>query len=310
MGIYCFSEVLKRTRQSLGLTQEMLCEGICSPQTISRIENGQQKPRKKTSRQLMERMGKEGSRMYAILPISDPKISKDIRNYDDAMRKEKYKAAQKILNIMEEEFWDTSACSQYLLYGKNTIRWKLQQISPENGRELLWEALELTVPSPKQQEISWYPWMDHELLLLYGVADSYYDEGQTQEAISMLKDLYEGIWSGYRMPQAGQTIEYMILNKLMEIYGGLKGYENAIECAQKGIETCRQEQSSIYLVQFLEGNAQNIRRLLKQGETNEYSEETYREASLQAIAIASALGNEKKAKKMTKRYYKHFGNEK
>ena len=85
----------------------------------------------------------------------------------------------------------------------------------------------------------------------------------------------------------------MILNKLMEIYGGLKGYENAIECAQKGIETCRQEQSSIYLVQFLEGNAQNIRRLLKQGETNEYSEETYREASLQAIAIASALGNEK-----------------
>ena len=258
----------------------------------------------------MERMGKEGSRMYAILPISDPKISKDIRNYEDAMRKEKYKAAQKILNIMEEEFWDTPACSQYLLYGKNTIRWKLQQISPENGRELLWEALELTVPSPKQQEISWYPWMDHELLLLYGVADSYYDEGQTQEAISMLKDLYEGIWSGYRMPQAGQTIEYMILNKLMEIYGGLKEYENAIECAQKGIETCRQEQSSIYLVQFLEGNAQNIRRLLKQGETNEYSEETYREASLQAIAIASALGNEKKAKKMTKRYYKHFGNEK
>ena len=211
---------------------------------------------------------------------------------------------------MEEEFWDTPACSQYLLYGKNTIRWKLQQILPENGRELLWEALELTVPSPKQQEISWYPWMDHELLLLYGIADSYYDEAQTQEAVSTLEGIYEGIWSGYRMPQMDQKIEFMILQKLMDIYGELGQYRRAIEYAKKGIETCQQEKSSLYLVQFLEGNAQNIRRLLKQGETNEYSEETYREASLQAIAIASALGNEKKAKKMTKRYYKHFGNEK
>ena len=63
-------------------------------------------------------------------------------------------------------------------------------------------------------------------------------------------------------------------------------------------------------MQFLEGKEQNIRRQLKQGESNEYSVETYREASLQVIAAASALGNEKKAKKMTKRYYKHFGNEK
>ncbi len=46
-------------------------------------------------------------------------------------------------------------------------------------------------------------------------------------------------------------------------------------------------------MQFLEGKEQNIRRQLKQGESNEYSVETYREASLQVIAAASALGNEK-----------------
>ena len=308
MGIYLFSEVLKRTRQSLGLTQEMLCEGICSPQTLSRIENGRQKPGKNTSRQLMERMGKEGSRIYAIVPMGDPKTSKAIHQYEDAMRAERYKAAQKILRALEKDFWDTPACRQYLLYGNATVSWKLQQISPAEGRALLWEALGLTVHEPAQQELSWYPWMDHELLLLYGIADSYYDEAQTQEAVSTLEGIYEGIWSGYRMPQMDQKIEFMILQKLMDIYGELGQYRRAIEYAKKGIETCQQEKSSLYLVQFLEGNAQNIKRLLKQGESNDYSEETYKDKLIQAIAIASALGKKKAAKRMKRCYHKYFDN--
>ena len=35
-------EFIKQRRLELGLTQEQLCEGICEPMTISRIENGRQ----------------------------------------------------------------------------------------------------------------------------------------------------------------------------------------------------------------------------------------------------------------------------
>ena len=37
-------EVIKQRRKELGLTQEQLCEGICEPITISRMENGKQTP--------------------------------------------------------------------------------------------------------------------------------------------------------------------------------------------------------------------------------------------------------------------------
>ncbi len=32
-------EVIRQRRLELGLTQERLCEGICEPMTVSRIEN-------------------------------------------------------------------------------------------------------------------------------------------------------------------------------------------------------------------------------------------------------------------------------
>ena len=308
MGIYYFGEILKRYRESLGMTQEMLSEGICSPQTVSRIENGRQKPGRAISRQMMERLGKEKGRGYAIVPMGDAQVQEEIQRYEDLMEKGEYKAADRIIRKLEGVFGDTPAHRQYILGGKAHIGWKLRQITGEEGRAMLWEALGLSVPNPMQQELSRYPWIGHELLLLYGIADSYYDEAQTQEAVSTLEGIYEGIWSGYRMPQMDQKIEFMILQKLMDIYGELGQYRRAIEYAKKGIETCQQEKSSLYLVQFLEGNAQNIKRLLKQGESDDYSEEIYKDKLIQAIAIASALGKKKAAKRMKRRYHKYFDN--
>lgn len=37
-------EYIKQRRLDLGLTQEQLCDGICEPVTLSRLENGKQTP--------------------------------------------------------------------------------------------------------------------------------------------------------------------------------------------------------------------------------------------------------------------------
>lgn len=57
MGNYLIGQVIKRTRESLGLTQQELCEGICGLETISRIETGKQIPNRANFQALMERMG-------------------------------------------------------------------------------------------------------------------------------------------------------------------------------------------------------------------------------------------------------------
>ena len=50
------SELVKSRRKELGVTQEQLCEGICEPVTISRIENGKQIPSPKHLLQIFERL--------------------------------------------------------------------------------------------------------------------------------------------------------------------------------------------------------------------------------------------------------------
>ena len=46
-------EYIKQRRLDLGLTQEQLCDGICEPMTLSRLENGKQ------TRSEERRVGKE-----------------------------------------------------------------------------------------------------------------------------------------------------------------------------------------------------------------------------------------------------------
>lgn len=52
--------VVRKCRIGKGITQERLCEGVCSISTLSRIENGDQYPSRKVFTLLVEKMGEEG----------------------------------------------------------------------------------------------------------------------------------------------------------------------------------------------------------------------------------------------------------
>ena len=58
-------EYMKQRRLELGLTQEELCEGICEPITISRMENGRQTPSRNRINALLQRLGLPDDRYFA-----------------------------------------------------------------------------------------------------------------------------------------------------------------------------------------------------------------------------------------------------
>lgn len=57
MSLYNIGLFIKFRREELGISQEALCEEICSVVTLSRIENNRQAPRRKNIRMLLERLG-------------------------------------------------------------------------------------------------------------------------------------------------------------------------------------------------------------------------------------------------------------
>ena len=68
-------EFIKQRRLELGLTQEQLCEGICEPMTISRIENGRQTPSRNRINALLQRLGLPDDRYYALLSKNEAEVA-------------------------------------------------------------------------------------------------------------------------------------------------------------------------------------------------------------------------------------------
>jgi len=66
---------MKQRRLELGLTQEELCEGICEPITISRMENGRQTPSRNRINALLQRLGLPDDRYFALLSKREEEIA-------------------------------------------------------------------------------------------------------------------------------------------------------------------------------------------------------------------------------------------
>ena len=67
MQNFFLGDYIKQKRLDLGLTQEQLCDGICEPITLSRLENGKQTPSRNRINALLQRMGLPDDRYFALL---------------------------------------------------------------------------------------------------------------------------------------------------------------------------------------------------------------------------------------------------
>lgn len=74
MGNYNVGDMIRLSRIANGMTQEELSEGVCSVETLSRIENGKHKVKSDTYRQLMEKMYQITEKNYAVCVSRDMEL--------------------------------------------------------------------------------------------------------------------------------------------------------------------------------------------------------------------------------------------
>lgn len=80
MATYVIGDFIRETRIRKGYTQEEVSYGICTPASLSRIENGMQTPGRYILDKLMERLGMENS-------VFNVFVSKEEMNFTSAYRK-------------------------------------------------------------------------------------------------------------------------------------------------------------------------------------------------------------------------------
>ena len=72
--IFSMKDVLRTRRAMFGLTQEQLCEGICSVKSLRRAEKGQTDMQRETLKKILNRLGLSGQMQWSRLITSDREV--------------------------------------------------------------------------------------------------------------------------------------------------------------------------------------------------------------------------------------------
>ena len=245
MKAYDIGLFIKKKREEQHIRQEDLCRGICDKSTLSRIERGKQEPSSGILGVLLQRLGINEDQLAVLLGPKDFEIS-DLQKEIVALnsQKEYEKAAEKIRRL-EQLVEPTDKITQQFI-----LRCKALAYFPEDypaSRDLLLQALSLTLPDFDFDHISDYLLGIEEVKILNQIANSYSEAGDRRFAIHIYRQLFEDPRKRLFNIEAELTLLPLLAYNYSRLLGLERRYEEEIEIATLGQKTCIKYNKCQYL---------------------------------------------------------------
>ena len=144
-------ELIRQRRLELGLKQCELCEGICEPVTMSRLESGKQTPGSNKLRMLMQRLGLPEERYYALVSKNELRISElQTEIVSSNVLRDSLRGLEKIEELEAIAEPNDNQVRQFILRSRailgKLVDGKVEPYLPEEKLEMLSEAIRLTSP--------------------------------------------------------------------------------------------------------------------------------------------------------------------
>ncbi|MDE7184407.1 MAG: helix-turn-helix domain-containing protein, partial [Lachnospiraceae bacterium] len=240
MANYKAGDVIRLTRNAVGMTQEKLSDGICSVETLSRIENGRHKIKRDTYRKLMERMGRGIHDNCAVCMGRDMSLLEEYILFEDALVKREYDIAKRYLAHICEKISDSVVDRQYLKRVGALVDYELGEISAQAFLQQLQKAMEMTIPAYEsylwgEQRDNIYPYREQEILILMGMGIAYYDMGELDKDIIIYETIIRSLDAGYMDEKNAAELKLINLANLARPHGKLGQYEEALAKAEEGL---------------------------------------------------------------------------
>ena len=209
--IFSMKDVLRTRREMFGLTQEQLCEGICSVKSLRRAEKGQTDMQRETLKKLLNRLGLSGQMQWSRLITSDREVIRMAEELADYINDRKFSVASKQLESMKS--WidlDIPQNKQYFLEKQALLEFEQGKVTREEFVKMEKEVLECTLRAENlyrkenvyltEQEItcirnSWRGMEGKEkrelIDLIFRLYDNYALNNELSQAISMYEFIAE-----------------------------------------------------------------------------------------------------------------------
>ncbi len=251
MAFYLLGDCIREQRERLGVTQEELCEGICSVPTLSKIENGKQGMRLNQYIAIMERLG------LPVEPLG-VRVTNDEMYWYNIKREIRHRLASQKEDV-EELLDELKNCpigmdnmtEQYITFVRAGLRREKAGFDDEM-LELLLHAIHCTYRNFDINQVNSVKLLTtDEILIINCIASVLRKQGKTMQAImwqKFLKEYLEHSNADYdEIVNTYPLILFNLSNLLMEC----KKYNEALELCSTGIEYCNKHGKLNMFMQLL-----------------------------------------------------------
>lgn len=239
MAVYVVGDFLRETRLRKGYTQEEVSNGICTTASLSRIENGAQKPGRLILEKLFERLGTENNLFNSFVSREEMElyiaIQTLIRNVTDG---DLHRIEEQI-DIVEKLTQNTSELErQSLFWAKGELATQKYGNDCE-AMDCFMKAVQITLPdfdgkNPLRNHLLTFD----EITIINSIAVRHGENGDLLTAIQLdmwLKEYMENKIIDGRM----KTAKYpMILYNLSYWLGEENCHNEALKMAEQGVDFC------------------------------------------------------------------------
>lgn len=241
MQNFFLGDYIKQKRLDLGLTQEQLCDGICEPMTLSRLENGKQTPSRNRINALLQRMGLPDDRYFALLSKNELEmeaLQKEIVacNVTERVAEGFEKLAQfEALAAPDDQIAQQFALRSRVLLGRLEGRY-----TPMEQITLLMQAIRLTVPRFDLENIESFLYTKDEITIINQIGLAYSDDGQNKKAAEIYYQLLRYVRKHFKETITSIGMLPLVLYNYARVLDLCGRYEEGAALAKEGQDACIQ----------------------------------------------------------------------
>lgn len=241
MQNFFLGDYIKQKRLDLGLTQEQLCDGICEPMTLSRLENGKQTPSRNRINALLQRLSLPDDRFFALLSKNELEM--------EALKKEIVacnvteqvaEGFEKLAQFEALAAPDDQIAQQFILSSKVLLGRLDGRYMPREQIDMLMQAIRLTVPRFDLENIESFLYTKDEITIINQIGLAYSDDGQNKKAAEIYYQLLRYVRKHFKETITLIGALPLVLYNYARVLDLCGRYEEGAELAQECRKACIQ----------------------------------------------------------------------
>lgn len=241
MQNFFLGDYIKQKRLDLGLTQEQLCDGICEPMTLSRLENGKQTPSRNRINALLQRMSLPDDRYFALLSKNELEmeaLQKEIVACN--VTEQVAEGFEKLAQFEALAAPDDQIAQQFILSSKVLLGRLDGRYMPREQIDMLMQAIRLTVPRFDLENIESFLYTKDEITIINQIGLAYSDDGQNKKAAEIYYQLLRYVRKHFKETITLIGALPLVLYNYARVLDLCGRYEEGAELAQECRKACIQ----------------------------------------------------------------------